>query len=413
MLRTLGAVCAYWRSVMASTPKLWSTITTGWNFGRRDLDIPKSYVQRSKQLPLSITVAGKVDLEASIMDILIPHSRRWVDVNLSIWDDQLLRGTFMALKDNMPLVEKLILYCGEAFDGIGYSVFEFMPRLHSLSLTELIPGISLPWGQIIHFSLDDTPVQQIPSLLARCPRMETAHLGGCYSETEGNGEEQPDIITVTSPLLRSLTLSVMGWSAVPRDSLSTLFLSVTLPSLRVLCIDGNGNENFQKWLQDSFPSFLSRSSCTLTALSLLNLALLDADLLAIFTLLPRLRDLTLENQHPKTSDSVIQSLCAYSSAQSFDFAQSVLLPKLQSIRLRACGTAFSDQTFVDMVKSRWLPAGSSGGSGVACLRSVDLHVTSRRFDSAKSESLRHLAKAGMRISVTDSAGFVDICRDFV
>lgn len=408
-LLTLNAVCASWRSIISSTPKLWSTITVDRNFQQRGLGLLKMYVQRSKQSPLSIKAGANCDMdfEAPVMECLIPHSRRWVDVDLHLCDSQLLNETFSALKGNMPLVERLYLGLLD-LEATDYTIFESMPRLHTLSLLVFSPNILLPWEQVIHFSLSITPLNQFSLLLARFPRMETARLEKCLVQSHHRRDE--DEVTITSPYLHALSLSI-STSIKDSNILSTMFTSATLPSLRSLSIEDTNH--LQKWPQDSFSSFLSRSSCTITKISLTYFAFSDADLLGIFSLLPWLTDLTLQDQLPETSDSTIQSLRAHSSAQSFDFARSVLLPKLESIRLRAHGTAFTDQSFVDMVKSRWLPAGRSGGSGIACLRSVNLHVTRRRFDYAKSESLRHLAKAGMRIAVNDSEGFVDICADFV
>ena len=89
--------------------------------------------------------------------------------------------------------------------------------------------------------------------------------------------------------------------------------------------------------------------------------------------------------------------------------KSILLPFLAQLDIEIPGSAFTDQAFVEMIQSRWLPSLDDAGPSqpaVASIKSVRLVVFSRMFDDSKWRPLRRLQKQGLRIGITDATGDV-------
>lgn len=411
-LVTLRMVCGYWSSIISSTPWLWSALFVP--FKKTGMPLLESYLQRSGPSPLSFDTAQcEPEIEHDVLETLVPHSHRWQDVSFVFSYSP--SDAFNQLKGNLPLLESLGLYFDSYDDlhGIDLTTLESIPRLHTLSLQHPYPGLVLPFPQVIHFSLGAVHIRNFLRFLVKCPNMETAKLTGVhqYPWDEGEGEDEGDFIVedrTVSPI-RDLFLQAYD----PMDVASILFSAVTFPSLNSLTIkSAEPRRPIESWPHDAFSSFLRRSSCNLTAFTIINVSIADTDLLSLLSLLPSLTSLsikenaikTTEKDHlpipPSITDALLQSL-GTGVQRPFGFSQSSLLPNLRHINLKAHGSAFSDQRFVDMVKSRWSPEETNaGGRGLTCLRSAILHVMGRAFNPRKFEPLRHLAKAGMSIMIS-------------
>jgi hypothetical protein len=107
------------------------------------------------------------------------------------------------------------------------------------------------------------------------------------------------------------------------------------------------------------------------------------------------------------------------SAVPFDsdvFSQgSATLPNLERIELHADGTSFADQTFVDMVSSRWRgnpyqqSTVSSGAGGISMsiskgICSVNLRLLSRELEVSHYRPLKMLEKKNLFISISGKNG---------
>lgn len=165
-----------------------------------------------------------------------------------------------------------------------------------------------------------------------------------------------------------------------------------------------------EWPQAIFGSFLARSSCKITTLSLDHVPVSDTHLILALASMESLTHLTIEETGSSTStapnvptitNNLLQSLKAYPSSPFESYSTSPLVPNLQFLRLHAHGCTFSDLPFVNVVKSRWSPVGTStGNKRVKCLRSVKLRITGRFCDVPAFEPLQHMKRTGMKIDVS-------------
>lgn len=408
---SLGMVCAYWREIMLSTPQLWSVISITAHFHpyttRPRIELLDLYLERSRQLPLTLVIDDGPEggLPDEVIDRLVHHSHRWRDVEASLG---LEHKSLVPLANKLPLLEKLSIGGCDEFDA-DYDVFQSLPALHTLALGGEGPNaLRFPWGQIKHLRRESCTVSQFTGALDRCRNVVTAELLR-FTEEFDEGISRG----ATSELhTLSLQMDRDAWFGI-----STLFDVLTLPAMASLSISHvypSIIPHGLAWPADAFTSFVSRSSCPLTSLSLKRMPLSEIQLLDVLRSLPLLTNLTIQDTPPldlpfpvdrfpvdhTVTDTFIQSM-NINSTTSLGSSSSPFLPNLQHLDLELRGSAFKDEGFVDMVKSRWSPPGSVHEPGqISSLQSVTLRVMEREFDTEKFEALRHLSKSGMKIFIS-------------
>lgn len=416
-LLVLRMVCAHWHTVALSTPWLWSTISLDHWFAQPILlDL---YLKRSGQSPLTLVLnCPFTSLEKTIISRTVQHSNRWLDVTMRIADST-VRSQLDAIQGNLSVLERLNLYIPDAQesaeifgDDFNVQVFESSPRLHTLSLMGYVyKSMIFPWNQLIHLSRSLCHINQFLRYLRLCPNLETARLEDCWSslsDDEDDGDEEGVVGHSTTSHLRTFDMCLVDVGEHGGLSvLSTLLSAVTFPSIDTFTIRTGRHCTPDAWPQKPFATFLSRSSCNITTLSMIGLPISDTHLKGILCLLPSLTRLTVKGNPYReitphaVSDNLVISLNSYSGRSSS------LLPNLLFLSLQSYGSAVSDQCFVETIKSRWSPTEpETGVRRVACLRSVVLRVEGRVFDRGTIEPLRHLAKAGMKMSLHDDDGLV-------
>lgn len=414
-LSILTNVCAHWRNLIISNAMLWSKISMTRSCKEKSLKVLDAYLQRSGQLPFTLECKfNTLEMEVLTMDAFIQHSHRWRDLDVIFGDPASQEMLWDALRGNLPLLERLVIYVEDGDDGIFQAppyACGSLPRLHTLSLECQIGGIELPWKQLLHLSLSNHDVDDVLRILALCPRLETVKLYHCEKLWDEKKEDRG--VYRVLPNLRAITIE-LGYTK-GLSFVSAFFKRITCPLLDTISIEFKSEYSVadRQWPAAVFSSFLSRSACNITSLSLDQLPFPDLDLAAVMTSMPSLTHLRFVEMKERNrmlclNDSVLRSLLP---ASSFVYkSSSSLVPNLRSIYLKTDGSSMSDQCFVDVVKSRWSPGAGTGlstGMGVACLRSVVLRVTEREVDRQILEPLRHLERAGMQISVFDSAGRVE------
>lgn len=132
----------------------------------------------------------------------------------------------------------------------------------------------------------------------------------------------------------------------------------------------------------------------------------DSCVINLLQRLPSLVELTIEDPYPgiteactlPISKSLINSLHTYRP----NFLHPIV-PNLRALVLIVWSKDFDHQSFVSTISSRWIPDQSYAGQiGVACLRSVELHLL-RAADTVNYLALDLLEKAGMQIVVKGEA----------
>lgn len=417
----LGMVCAHWRKIMVSTPQLWSSITISRLSCRVEptLDTVEVYLERSRQLPLTLLLEEEESWSMQpneLLHRLFNHSHRLRDLTLYV-DPQFSQALPAIEKNSMPLLESLNLTIpSENFDFLfDRDQFQTMPALRTLRLSASTSGedrldeSSLPWSQITHLERTDCHVYDFVRLLSRCPSVMIAEMRRARSSWDmPDGEAMHPPCSATSNLH---TLRV-GSGRQKWDSVSLLFDCLTLPCLKSLSLENRHDYGGPSiWPQTELSALITRSSCSITSLSLANMYLSEDQFLGLLRSLPSITHLKfrehdyyarIKDGDPSITADTFLHLLTVSSESLQEDAHPPLLPKLEHIDFELRAHSFTDRCFVNMVESRWSPAGSHGGEGqVASLRSVGLCVAGRLFNPKQHERLRSFVKEGMKVEVSE------------
>ncbi|KAF7322086.1 F-box domain-containing protein [Mycena kentingensis (nom. inval.)] len=306
---SLGHVCRSWRATTLGYPALWNTLlvklTTDaaaveeqlLRAGARDADAPLYVCFDLRSLP---------DVPQSVLDLIIPTSKRWVGLQLRNAQLIVLRPPsshddwIAGLAGKLPRLERLEIFnCGSWQPPKG--VFTTAPRLTRVLTTcagtgrdELSPSVDLPWAQLTHYcgAVDD-PMGYLPHLSLAANTLVECVLGG--PDRPRDEDNHPNSILFL-PRLRRLHL-VEG----------KLLEYITTPELQDLCLWSN-----TRGLQDhefrTLVPFLQRSGCALRSLVLARFNFgpsLTADLL---NAVPLLEELRVEGAHSYSQDRIFDAL---------------------------------------------------------------------------------------------------------
>ncbi|KAF5356628.1 hypothetical protein D9758_008255 [Tetrapyrgos nigripes] len=274
------------------------------------------------------------------------------------------------MKGKLNLLQDLWL--SNCIFGEGFDAFEVA---HSLATLTSRNGTGsqtpLPWKQIrslqIRFSTLPIALQELSS----APESIEVELHCCNLRTQRNA-------THITHDLRSLSIVV----DTEDPDVHHWFDWLTLPRLTSLTIAGDKIKRpSYRSVDDSFPSFLSRSSCTITSLSLVDLPISDVDAIVLLSLLPLLSSLTIhEHEARPFKNSIITArlLDALVVDRNNIFSDrrpsSLHTKRLQSLDLRLHAT-LPAKAISQVVESRWTSdAEYSAVVGVDDLRTVKVLV---------------------------------------
>ncbi|KII86350.1 hypothetical protein PLICRDRAFT_286421 [Plicaturopsis crispa FD-325 SS-3] len=375
-------VCRHWRAICLSTPRLWSSLTI--HFHRRNSDsqlaLTKLYLERSREHPLSIELhIGRDSKDRSFVEALIPHSHRWLNVELMMpWSSVDLLDS---VRDRIPILRKLHVFPHPLDPWVSTTdAFTNAPSLRYFTIyDEGIWGlVRVPWSQLIHLEMRSFSLDIFMEALRMAPALREYV---CYNMTVLTGQMIADVIArpVHHLALRSLRLWVEG------NHIAVLFDSLSLPNLRVLVLHQRTASTRESTLH-RIGLFLRRSQCSLETLSITGLQKYSIeDLLTCLESCPDLLDLSLEE--PAVRGVLDITLVHRLTMRA---GQQPLVPNLRTLHLTG-PLVFPDDSFVDMVSSRRGVAGS--------LRSVSLHLYKRVMDAPAFDRLMSLRSGGLKVSV--------------
>ncbi|KAF9063133.1 hypothetical protein BDP27DRAFT_251675 [Rhodocollybia butyracea] len=192
-----------------------------------------------------------------------------------------------------------------------------------------------------------------------------------------------------------------------------VLLSFALPSLRAIVLESDRIEPYP-WSTENFISFISRSSCVISTLTLRSVSLSDSDLIAVLRVMPSLLHLEIDDKIMSgvynTPRSPITSYLMLSLIQH-ELTLISLVPKLHTLHLdpNYRTRTFDNSAFVRMVESQWFRPGSDlsvtmSAMGRDCIRSVVLKFNWREVDAEVYKPLRVLDKEGLRVVVAGTNG---------
>ncbi|KIK61754.1 hypothetical protein GYMLUDRAFT_42795 [Collybiopsis luxurians FD-317 M1] len=409
----ISAVCARWRSLCLASPSLWTQI-------RLEIFEPKPesrlspgfqsvlqlYLDRSGEALLSLDVEIRTGSFSNFgpfraLNFVFKHTARWK--SLKFHSDYEELSNYNSLSVSFPVLEELnITHHHVDVTPQELNCFARAPLLRSVKTRELLPETNLSWNQLTCLDISTPSTMDI---FRHCPRLVSLKL---RARSTRRKNAAPDVVSLAR--LESLTLIMIADSDADTNLLNHVFTSLTLPSLTELAIEVEDDQCSGKaiWPAAAFSAFISRSSCTLSAISIRNVAVSDLNFIAALRHTPALLDLSINDSHMGSDNPITTRLFSSLHDTALNHSQAAsgshLLPRLRSLCLRSSRSTFDDTSFVNMVLSRWLPDPSQAAViGMDCLRSVELHFQSREVNELLYKPLAHLDQAGMRTVITGKA----------
>ncbi|KAE9407387.1 hypothetical protein BT96DRAFT_1014220 [Gymnopus androsaceus JB14] len=373
---TLSSVCSRWRRNVLSMPSLWSGISLACRQSMSGTDgydeklpfILDILLRRALPHPLTIAIDVAADFEDfkhPVLTRLTNDTHRWRSFTLQSDTDGLL--SLFEHRDpalnppNFPLLEILDLRIIMEDDSDLNMFVHTAPKLKNIVVPRIPTRSSLEFSifaPLAHLEFWFPYVDEIQNITDNCHCLLSLKTEEAVHSDE---EESPPNPT---PCRTVNSLILLHDSAGSKDC--SIFPYLTLPSLKTIHLE-RGNQVMRQadWTNfDCFMAFLSRSSCSLTTLSIQSLALADLKLIVLLTHLPTLLDLCVDDSYvlPEASpitDQFIDSLHVHRTN-----SHRPIIPRLQFLKLDVGASTFGDASVTDMVRSRWLPKFRvSGGIG--------------------------------------------------
>ncbi|KAE9408847.1 hypothetical protein BT96DRAFT_624547 [Gymnopus androsaceus JB14] len=397
----ISAVCTRWRSLALASPILWSQIRVE-SASRKDkvsdtqsgfISTLKLYLKRSVDTPLSIGLRtqGRVYVHGASppLNLLLQHTCRWKSFSY-FGDNELKKCIGSSL--SFPILQNLTVHGPHSvITSENLDSFANAPNLDSVATSAILKAVeesSVNWQQVTSMDIWVAEGEDL-DVLHRFPALTILKLRSSWSRFEPS-----------TPLAKLHSLTFIDWTdSDDRDNklLENMFIAFTIPALAELVIypDNNGSISSLMWASDAFHGFISRSSCTLTTLSLSSVAISDSDLISALRILPSLTSFSIKGLENLDGGSPITSHFMSSMHSSSAIP---LLPRLRCLSIISHDTSFDDTAFVSMVSSRWI---SDRSLGIDCLRSLVLRFSDRWVEEEVYKPLWDLDRMGMRVIITD------------
>ncbi|KAG7087225.1 hypothetical protein E1B28_013207 [Marasmius oreades] len=316
---TASTVCGRWRDVVLETPSLWSSISIRlesfmsreeegytWN-SHQFTRLVKIFMERSKTAPLDLEFhqygEALFELLEAGLTCLIDHSNRWRSLKMCGPGHPLitLPSAFRRLRGHLPNLQHFLLDCSwwnrdTVSIASDLDLLSECPLLTSIELAvqaeELQLNPRFPWPQLQFLKLEGCSLSQVGQTLASCNNLQQLELLGLFPTTQ---------LSVASPITTLDQLRYLSVERLQEDEFFHLFQSFNLPSLSYLKIHG-GRPSGPVLDLSSLKSFLVRSSCSITSLTLELLPFSDVDTLHLLRLVPNLTTFSVEEQCTEDSE---------------------------------------------------------------------------------------------------------------
>ena len=332
-----GRVCSYWRSVLRSSPSLWTTIDVQW--GRTP--IIEEMLSRSGNLLLDVTLGANrtttAEVGSSVIRTVITASLRWHRIAFFVRyiPDPALQ-LLSQLKDRVPMLMELEYY------GLTFPEWQGAPLLRKLNVYLSHPlslSLDLPWSNIRDCDVRPLTLNEEHQLLRQCPNLETYTM---VSRTHWQSDPVPSDMLCLSEL----------HTLILRDDITSSIDFLILPHLDHVSVH---DINYTQRRISSLHNLLSRSRCFPRKLSIYSYDDIAAQLVS---LLPFQNLTTLDVTCPSNFSTLFPVLTIRPGSSS------VLLPQLEKLYLclhhHLSPTVENMGLLTEMVRSRWHPHENAG-----------------------------------------------------
>ncbi|KAK7448878.1 hypothetical protein VKT23_013610 [Stygiomarasmius scandens] len=348
----LSHVCGFWRTIVMSTPKLWSNLDVNIMHGRDEMvEAVSFYLDRSKTAPLclKLTALTKYGHEVypdrfgsrswQAFKLLLDVHTRWFKVKLNfrwqVLNDREIEGHLKTMSTYCNILQSFSITMGDTSSPEPcphlFRLLERAPQLQSFSSNYFDKSFTLSFYNLVDISVGSLLAEDMLFYLSICPKLERADFAVVNFNRHANA--RPVCHT------RLCSLKCFFESDI---AIADTFMGLTLPALSRLELSTRGN---QRENRTSLQDLLLRSRCPLKYLNLdSDTFTCDQELAEILSLTPKLTHLELDPYHGLTTAS-FQSL-------TLEDGKLPLLPQLESFHSQLYPPFPEPEAILLMVKSR-------------------------------------------------------------
>ncbi|KAJ7093841.1 hypothetical protein B0H15DRAFT_143362 [Mycena belliarum] len=372
-LSSYAQVCSRWRDVALGTPTLWSRISLDlrcWTpevprvdvMYEQMLELLRLALERGKQVPLSIQVSGLGPSPPHALELLALSAPRWRTASFAL--DCTMFQHLSAVTGNLPQLEFLAITALTEDDEVlvdATRYFSSAPLLTQVEFSGPLAAVAhLPLQQVNLCGFEEVYPQDIAALLkamASLPLDATLYTQINLAAVRAALPLDPEPIESLVGELEIASIQDLGDSA--RDALAVLFGALTLPEMHSLVL--TGMPKFHPYSPLYWPPLAanamfqrSESRQTLRSLSLKDVVITEADLLALLAELQALAFLSISD-HPHVNGHAQQLVVTNTILKALTptayNTSATLLPQLDIIDFRTLGK-FSERPLLDFVAGR-------------------------------------------------------------
>lgn len=368
-------ICRHWRAVAIATSKLWTSIKVPLllEHTETDVEMTRRWLARSDGQPLAIEL-GRThpdkdeDEDHPVFGLITTQAHRWK--SLLVYASSPMLSFLQNIPEHLPLLHTLDIrdpFVSET-PPLPESLTNFhrASSLRMLSLGKHIPSVipKFCWAQLTECVLREGggyAVDECYDVLNQSPNLTSFSV---YIRSSS-------LALRPQPTMRHAKLQCLTVEAYGEDMASFLNLLV-LPALRDINVDETATLEFP---MGSLISLITRSSCSLTRLTVGSSITSRGELVQLLTLSPMLSELTLERRSARGVDSELLALLTH-DARHAAAQPCCLAPKLAALRL-SVRADFGHQPFARFLASRRrIAACAAGQPAVVQLRSAEMRVWS-------------------------------------
>ena len=233
----LGRVCSYWRTILLSSPSLWSTA----RISTTQASVTEAILSRSGNalLDLELFIHHPVASASGMIDMFLAESQRWYKAELHVSPFNIPQ--LSALKGRIPRLYELT-YHGQQFPE-WVAAAPSLQHLYYISVENLplsLAALHAPWSQLCRCILQSLNLEQEIELLRLCPNLEEYRLLDNAFDTVNESYSPSQQILISQQILMP-KLHTLQYSF---SSAYTILNRLVLPSLTCITLYGDDHDAY-------------------------------------------------------------------------------------------------------------------------------------------------------------------------
>ncbi|KAJ7614682.1 hypothetical protein DFH06DRAFT_1063136 [Mycena polygramma] len=337
-VHTLSQVCAHWRRVAHTTPRLWTEHMEAFlekTPTAKYIARMEEWLERSAPLPVPITLRcwGTGAEVGPLMDVFFTAAHRWSSAEFSL--DSLSALSHIPV-DSLRSLEKLSLISTDVHNFAKVQAFLAARLLRDVRLvTGCTAELLIPWSQLTTIDVTDPLPWDCLNTLVQCTSIVTARFETHAWPVPLDLSERP---ITTLGQLEDLSVQFSDFPFI-----APFFERLALPSLQKLRLELHQNI---MWPSQEFTRF-QLGSPDIEKLTIHNSDMTATDLITVLQHASSLVELCVRECPLSFDGSLVMGL------QYVETASVHLAPRLQILSFSDVVKNFEDDAFDAMIRSRW------------------------------------------------------------